>query len=124
MNKKDLIKDILTHLKENDEARERFNRIIRRDCVHHNITIIESINKVKIFYPNSDTLLLIHALSSPNGKPICGFLEEKIVPDLGTKIFTRNLATELRQIYLDELDKGESHDEAYKLINDKYNNLI
>jgi len=134
---KDLITDILTHLKENDEARERFNKNFNDKSelslnsngeLYYYIYKTDSLFKSKRYkgdFCNNAIKLqfLIHALSSPNGKPICGFLEEIRALGMTSGIETINHASTLRQTYLDELDKGESHDDALGLINKIYNKL-
>lgn len=127
MKNKNLIKDILTYLKDNEEAREEFEGInYSLDSIKFDI--YEEFYELKEY---EKQIFLIHALSSPNGKPICGFLEEdkkdfRGVSFDGKKVVSKykiNHAKTLRTIYLDALDNGDSHDEALKLINDKYNEL-
>lgn len=142
MKNKNLIKDILTYLKDNEEARERFNK----QCL--NTVSLESISAFEYYdiwldEKNNDTdleervLFLITALSSPNGKPICGFLEKegfenvKVVVHTGLKLIEKDIkdkkiinhAKTLRTIYLDALDEGKSHNYALKLINKEYNKI-
>lgn len=127
---KDLIKDIITYLKENDEARDRFNRMIRRNCNHPDITIIGSSEGVKIFNPNSDILFLLHALSSPQGKSICGFLEKKIFKEHETPDgivkgeVSFNQASTLFNLLTKQIEQGKSFDKILIKLNKKYNEII
>lgn len=134
MKNKDLITDILTHLKENDEARERFEKqmpdyfsiIIGETNWKKDFRFFINVSDRKILvspYKYSD--FLIHALSSPQGKPICGFLEIKELRVVGTgeKICKINYAEKLFYLYIDEIHDGETHDKAYKKINQDYINL-
>ena len=127
---KNLITDILQYLKDNEEARERFNEIsddkficYGEDCYYEKLS-----SESPAFYQgtNNVVIFLIHALSSPNGKPICSFLEKEELKAVGTgaKICKINYAEKLFYLYIDEINEGKSHDEAYKLINKEYNKLI
>jgi len=158
---KDLIKDILTYLKENDEARERFNKISTIKCCIYKDNILFDDSKLKsnispIVYQEYEFIskskklaFLIHALSSPNGKPICGFLEEECnypnckdghyplcddngdidwggcpqcVKD-GGRIYPINHASTIFNLLTKQIEKGKSFDEILIKLNEKYNEL-
>lgn len=120
---KNLIKDILTHLKDNEEARERFKKQMGFDFFGNDLADFKE-NGLNELHDFEKQIILIHALSSPNGKPICGFLYNEAYEDgLGDK-WIINHAKTLRTIYLEDLDEGKSYDEAYKLINEKYNEIL
>lgn len=125
---KDLIKDILTHLKENDEARERFDY----NSDGFTFEFYTVLYKPATFYTK---VFIIHALSSPNGKPICGFLEDdnKILYEAklcenrrirGNANFKINHASTLYNLLTKQIEQGKSFDKAYLIINKKYNEII
>ena len=152
-NKKDLIKDILIYLKENNEARERFNE----NFDDKSELSLNSDGELYYYIYKTDSLFrnkryegdfcnnaikfqfLLYALSSPNGKPIYGFLEKEeneiveIINGIGGlnyPVFKKtgkkikiNHASTLFNILTSQLEQGKSFDDSYKLINDKYNKI-
>lgn len=139
MKTKNLITDILQYLKENDEARERFNkgyfkkiykssgifgnkRTFENDSVFYGWINIDDLKSKKGYLALHTVELqhfLLHALSSPNGKPICGFLEiEETIynPYL-------NHASTLFSLLTSQIEQGKSFDEILIKLNDKYNKL-
>ena len=155
---KDLITDILQYLKDNGEARERFNKGYFKK-IYKSSGIFDSkptFDNQHIFYGwiEMDYLkkdkgylrlhtvelqyFLLHALSSPNGKPICGFLErevlkkskftdminnteESIEDDVLVKV---NNAETLYNIFTKCLYNGEGFEESYNKVNEKYNEIL
>lgn len=119
---KDLIKDILTHLKENDEARERFDY----NSDGFTFEFYTVLYKPATFYTK---VFIIHALSSPNGKPICGFLEKKIFKEHETPDgivkgeVSFNQASTLFNLLTKQIEQGKSFDKALIKLNKKYNEI-
>lgn len=138
---KDLIKDMLQFLKDNEEAKNRFNGCIPSITYYIDEETLREDKTFNICIGNcpddEKIIFMLTALSSPNGNPICGFLEKegfenlKVVAHTGLALIEKNIkekkiinhAKTLRIIYLDALDEGKRYDEAYKLINKEYNKI-
>ena len=133
MKNKNLIKDILTYLKENDEARERFAKLINFPNVGIMYSIINESGEYfeKFVEYNFKITFLLHALSSPQGKPICGFLLEDVVHDVEvsnynvyTETITQtNHASTIFNLLTKQIEQGKSFDEILIKLNNKYNKL-
>lgn len=144
---KDLITDILQYLKDNEEARGRFNKgyykkiyksagifgnksTFENESVFYGWTGIDELKKDKGYLALHIVELqyfLIHALSSPNKKPICRFLEEKEevakleIGGYESDIIIYNDAETLLNTFIKHMSNGEGFEESYKEVNKIYN---
>lgn len=80
--KKDLIEDMLQYLADNEEARKRFNKQYELTTINRTIEGFDYFNiwldQESVFKDCEESIhFLLNSLSSPNGKPICGFLEQE-----------------------------------------------
>ena len=140
--KKDLITDILQYLTDNEDARKRFNKQYELTTINRTIEGFDYFNiwldEESVFEDYEESIhFLLNSLSSPNGKPICGFLEQEILKkskftdminntgesiecDLLVKV---NKAKTLLNTFIEYISNGEGFEKSYKEINKLYNEI-
>ena len=136
-NKKDLITDILQYLKDNEDARDIFKK-----CYEDRIMRPYNFNNLLI---SQKKAVLITALSSPNGKPICGFLDiennerynnlKNLISKCkewghNAELFEgaimnepRTFSETLLNTFIEHISNGEWFEDSYKKLNEKYNEI-